>query len=286
MIIVRFIGGLGNQMFQYSFYKYLEALNVIVKADITDFEDYNLHRFELETVFKLDWDKASTKEISKVKDDSLNIPSRIRRKIFGQNKSHIYQSDFSLNVLGGKEDLYLDGFWQTDKFMCSDLRKIQRNFVFKLPPTKKNAVIIDEMRKSNSVSIHVRRGDYLKLKDVYAECTKDYYQKAISLLQSNNQDCDFYVFSNDISWCKEHLDCKDSKFTFIEHNTGVQSYEDIRLMTECKHNIIANSSFSWWGAILNESEDKKIICPKNWYTEAKRANDIFIPFDWIRLENK
>ena len=286
MIIVRFIGGLGNQMFQYSFYKYLEALNVIVKADITDFENYKLHRFELETVFKLDYDKASTKEISKVKDASLKIPSRIRRKIFGQNKSHIYQSDFSLNVLGGKENLYLDGFWQTDKFMHTDLRKIQRNFVFKLPPTKKNAVIIDEMRKSNSVSIHVRRGDYLKLKDVYAECTKDYYQKAISFLQSNNQDCDFYVFSNDISWCKEHLDFKDSKFTFIEHNTGVQSYEDIRLMTECKHNIIANSSFSWWGAILNESEDKKIICPKNWYTEAKRANDIFIPSDWIRLENK
>ena len=143
MIIVRFIGGLGNQMFQYSFYKYLEALNVIVKADITDFDDYKLHCFELETVFKLDWDKASTKEISKVKDASLKIPSRIRRKIFGQNKSHIYQSDFSLNVLDSKENLYLDGFWQTDKFMYSDLRKIQRNFVFKLPPTKKNALIID-----------------------------------------------------------------------------------------------------------------------------------------------
>lgn len=286
MIIVRFIGGLGNQMFQYSFYKHLEALNVIVKADITDFDGYDLHNgFELENVFKITLDKASTKEISKVKDTSLDVFSRIKRKVFGQKKSHRYQSDFSLNSFDKNENLYLDGFWQASKFISSDLRKIQRDFVFKPQPTKKNAKIIDEMRKSNSVSIHVRRGDYLKLKDVYAECAKDYYQKAISFLQSNNQDCNFYVFSNDISWCKEHLDFKNSKYTFIEHNTGVQSYEDIRLMTQCKHNIIANSSFSWWGAILNQTKGKTIIYPKKWYTEVKRANDIFIPSDWVCIDN-
>lgn len=284
MIIVRFIGGLGNQMFQYSFYKFLEAKGFIVKADLNDFVDYKLHNgFELERIFELNLNQADKKDINKFKDSNLDIFSKIKRKILGRKKSHKYQFDFSFQDLNKNTNLYLDGYWQAKEFI--DYGNIKDNFVFKSKPNDLNVKIIKEMKSNTSISIHVRRGDYLKLKDVYAECTKEYYQRAILFMEENNLDCNFYVFSNDISWCKKNLKFDNSKHTFIEHNTGIQSYEDIRLMSCCKHNIIANSSFSWWGAVLNKSQDKKVICPKNWFVNPKKSKDIFIPNDWILIEN-
>lgn len=286
MIIVRFIGGLGNQMFQYCFYKHLESLGHEVKADISDFEDYELHNgFELERVFEIVLDKATKSEIAKLKDSSMQIFSRIRRKLFGQKKSHIYQSQFSFDLLKNHTDLYLDGYWHEEKFIPSNLKDVQNAFNFKVIPSVLNKQILLDIRNTNSVSIHIRRGDYLNLQDVYAPCDKIYYADCISFFENNFKELNFYIFSNDIVWAKENLIFKNSKCHFIEHNSGLNSFEDLRLMSSCDHNIIANSSFSWWGAILNKNREKNILCPEQWYTDANRANDIFISPDWKKIPN-
>jgi hypothetical protein len=287
MIIVRFIGGLGNQMFQYNLYRRLEDLNVSVMADLSDFENYDLHNgFELENIFELKLEIASQKELNEVKDSSLNVISRIRRKLFGQNKSHKYQHEFDLKSFDIKENLYLDGYWQAEDFLANNLSILHQDFSFKSKPNSLNTKLINEMQSINSVSIHVRRGDYLKLKDVYAECSKTYYQNSISFFQELYPDLKFYVFSNDIEWCRKELTFKNSDCEFINHNAGKQSFEDIRLMTNCKHNIIANSSFSWWGAILNKFLDKSVLCPENWFTNSNRNKDVYIPKNWIKIPNK
>jgi len=286
MFIVRFIGGLGNQMFQYSFYKYLESRGVSVKADVNDFKNYKLHNgFELERVFNIRLNKASYNEINKYKDSKLNLFYRIRRKLFGQKKSHQYQSSFSFQTLDEKLNMYLDGYWQAEKFISPNIKSIQQNFIFKSLPSIINAEIIKKMEATNSISIHVRRGDYLDLKDVYSECTALYYQKAIAFFEKQYKHSNFYIFSNDINWCKENLIFKNSTSNFVVHNSGLNSFEDIRLMNECKHNIIANSSFSWWGAFLNRRENKEVICPEFWFVDIKKNKDVFIPREWKIISN-
>lgn len=286
MIIVRFIGGLGNQMFQYSLYRSLEKMGLLVKADLTDFDTYELHNgFELETVFNLKVKVASGKEIHKIKDSSLKFIFRLRRKLFGQKKSHIYQDKFDLSSFDKRKDLYLDGFWQSKDFVNNNLSVFHKEFLFKTMPNKLNSELIKEIEQNNSISIHVRRGDYLKLQEVYTMCSKDYYQNSISFFNEKFTKPKYFVFSNDINWCKKKLNFYNSEVVFVTHNSGVMSFEDLRLMIKCKHNIIANSSFSWWGAVLNESDEKIVVCPEKWFVDAKRNENIFIPENWRKISN-
>tara|TARA_B100000989_G_scaffold298903_1_gene290892 strand:+ start:5752 stop:6612 length:861 start_codon:yes stop_codon:yes gene_type:complete len=286
MIIIRFIGGLGNQMFQYLLYDQLKSININVKADINDFKSYKLHNgFELEKVFEINLDKASNKEIKNLKDSSLQFLSRFRRKLLGKKKSHVYQNQMSLELIKKQRNLYLDGYWQSKKYINSSLSNPNKKFKFRLNPSKVNKDLINEINEFNSISIHVRRGDYLKLSDTFSKCTIGYYQTAISHMETNLKNCVFYIFSNDILWCKEKLIFNKSKFRFISHNSGINSYEDMRLMKMCKHNIIANSSFSWWAAVLNDNSKKVVISPKRWYVEKNMSDEIFIPNEWLKFDN-
>jgi hypothetical protein len=142
------------------------------------------------------------------------------------------------------------------------------------------------IKNSISISIHVRRGDYVSdgfTQQFHGNCSLEYYSNAISLLASNNVDFTLIFFSDDCEWVKEQFKNLTYSKMFIDHNDGENSWKDMLLMSSCTHNIIANSSFSWWAAWLNDNPKKTIIAPKNWYADTKLNTDDLIPPQWIRI---
>ena len=179
---------------------------------------------------------------------------------------------------------YMSGYWQSENYFESNRSILINDFSFRIPLNARNADALRLISSSNSVSIHIRRGDYLhnaNAKATHGLCSLEYYHKAIRLIKATIGKPRFFIFSDDMLWVKAHLEPEEDCI-FVDWNFGVDSYNDMRLMSLCKHNIIANSSFSWWGAWLNRNPDKVIIAPKRWF--AGKINDSnIIPSSWIRI---
>ena len=173
--------------------------------------------------------------------------------------------------------IYYDGWWQDKKYFLDTVSEVN----FRLPQLDDtNKKLIELITSSNSVSLHVRRGDYLEprfVKQYGGICTLDYYKTAIDIAVSKLSDPHFFVFSNDIEWCLNNLSLNNA--TFVSNNTGINSWIDMYLMSKCKINILANSSFSYWGAMLNKNSNI-VIYPGKWYND--KTPDIF-PNNWIAL---
>lgn len=275
MKIVRIQGGLGNQMFQYALLKGLEVtFNEPVLADISMFNMY-FRRYELEYVFGVGLryaNYADMKQVYRCSKD-YNI-TRLQRKLFGPSKFEYKETeDVEKDACVYEEnvDRYYEGYWIMERYAELAEPILRNDFVFKNKLNNNNEVVLNEIRESESVSLHVRRGDFLKLPDYCGICDLEYYKYAISHILSNVSDAHFFVFSNDIQWCKENIVplLKGANVTFVEGNKGWDSYVDMQLMSECKHNIIANSTFSWWGAWLNNNPNKIVVAPKYWYRTRK-----------------
>lgn len=295
MIISWVSGGLGNQMFQYALGKVLAKKNSDqLYLDLTSYNPFisstdTPRSFELD-IFKLSYLEASRSEIVRLSDSNplINfVNSMFKIKVptypngYIAETSHAYQS----NILQMKGNIYLKGFWQTEKYFKDDESLIRKEFQFKHAAKGKNKVILEGIRNSNSVSVHIRRGDYVKVKatnNFHGTCNVNYYAKAIKYIYKNVSQPTFYIFSDDPAWCKKNLRFQ-SKAIFVDHNTGDSSWEDMRLMSNCKHNIIANSSFSWWAAWLNANPDKIIISPKSWFRDKTVDTRDVVPSTWIKL---
>ena len=289
MIIVRILGGLGNQMFQYSFYKYLNNKYKNVKIDLSEFKDYDLHNgFELDKIFNLEYDLASDNDIKKVKDKSYikkNILSKLRRKIFGKRRTHIFEENFSEKLFEENKDYYLSGYWETIKYINKIETIIRDVFKFKNNLKGMNYKISKKIKNDkNSVSVHIRRGDFVNNKMTYNNrygiCDLNYYKESETVVERNINNPKYYVFSDDIEWVKNNIQFKN-KIIFVDWNNGEKSYKDMQLMSLCRHNIIANSSFSWWGAWLNNNENKIVISPNRWFNNRKKTN--LLPDRWIKI---
>lgn len=288
MKIVNIIGGLGNQMFQYAFALALQEKhkNEVVKIDVSHFnyvfikkyKSANLHNgFEIEKVFpKATLQHATPWDLMKVTWYMPNyVLSRVVRKVLPTRKNEYIQKPidifaFNEEVLNAKGNGYYEGVWQAIEYHKDIKEKLQE--VFAHPqPNEYNSRLIDEISNCNSVGIHVRRGDYLSADDFSGICDVEYYKKGIAEILSDNEQHIFYVFSNDIQWCKEHIEplVKGHNIVYVNGNTGKDSCWDMFLMTYCKDLIIANSSFSWWGAFLN-----------------KRVNKVVVPYPWVKREGK
>lgn len=286
MIIVRIIGGLGNQMFQYSLYRNLLEKGYNVKIDINDFKDYELHNgFELNKIFKLNMNFATLEEVNKLKDNKSDFLNRARRKLLGYKKSYFRQSNqmFIPSIFKIKGDLYLDGYWQSENYFDEIKGVIKDDFSFKNFTDEKNQELMKSMESNTTVSLHVRRGDYVN--DPVANkvhggiVTKEYYLNAIRKIESKvGNEILYIIFSDDITWAKENI--TGVRAIYVDWNKGLNSYKDMQLMAMCKHNIIANSSFSWWGAWLNSNEDKIVVAPDKWLNN-QEVKDI-IPANWIQ----
>lgn len=274
---VRFSGGLGNQMFQYAFYKCLKQRGCKVYADLSSYRYDGAMPFELDEVFK----KVS---VNKIFCKKGILTDAIKKFIYVGKCSNCEKNDswYDKNILEDITGGVYIGYWQTEKYFTGIERELRQDFRFGYGEENLKA-LADELRRSNSVSVHIRRGDYLDIQDVYGGiCTMEYYANAIDRIKTMaGQDVQFYFFSNDIEWVKTQF--KGDNYHYISEEL-FESYEDwydMCLMSSCRHNIIANSSFSWWGAWLNDNEDKIVIAPSKWLNTGETP-DIWCD-GWIRI---
>ncbi len=289
MVISNIIGGLGNQMFQYAAGRALALdRNESFHLDIAGFNGYELHHgFELSRVFMCPSEIASKAEIRDILgwqylSGIKRVLARPSMEVFRRNgfivEPHYHYWPLINHV---PTVCYLSGYWQSEKYFQAHASKIRADFTFKLPMSDINTELAEQINQVNAVSLHVRRGDYVssvKNNSMYGLCSLDYYQAAISYISARVINPQFFIFSDDMAWVKDHLNVGITCH-FIEHNQGAESYNDMRLMSLCRHHIIANSSFSWWGAWLNANPEKIVVCPKKWFANDNNAVDLF-PFDW------
>ena len=214
-----------------------------------------------------------------------SIIAKVKRKIFGDFCTHVSENNFSYLNFKENSDLYLDGYWQSEAYF-GDNSLLRSTFVFNELLNSENLKLVKRINCCNSVSLHVRRGDY-QGNSIYSLCDESYYINAIKILESRQLDIVLFIFSDDMLWVKNKLLSRvpeKMEINLIENNNDDSSI-DMRLMSLCRNNIIANSSFSWWGAWLNQNEDKTVIAPKKWYTNkvvnAEQMNKL--PKSWITL---
>ncbi|MFY9241427.1 MAG: alpha-1,2-fucosyltransferase [Polaribacter sp.] len=267
MIIVRIVGGLGNQMFQYAYAKSLQQKGYKVRIDISKFKNYKLHGGYHLDKYNIDIETSSS---------FSNLITRLGFRRSAKEKSLLFDEKF----LKLPEKEYVKGYFQTEKYFKEIKNIIYNQFQIKNTLSESTISYKKEIEKyKNACSIHVRRGDFIsdkKANKVHGTCTLDYYEKAIEFLNSQFKEVHFFIFSDDILWAKKNL--KIENVTFINHKTI--PHEDLLLMSLCRFNITANSSFSWWGAWLNKHKSKVVIAPKQWFVD--KENEVACN-NWIQL---
>lgn len=268
-----FNGGLGNQMFQYAFYLYLKKRNPL-------------------DLFVFDIEPARTCHNGIEIDKIFNIT--IKNKVFLYRILYKFKAVQQFNKITQSDSLLFDdtiikethpfsiydGFWQSEKYFKSVEHRVRKAFAFNEELLNNSTKRLSEsLKKENYISVHIRRGDYVVQKDDFGLCDQDYYIKAIDYLNQTSKKIKLVFFSDDIKWVKDNLYYNDS--IYVDWNTNYDSWQDMYLMSLCKHNIIANSSFSWWGAWLNNNPNKIVIAPKQWFPN--RNNYDILPINWIKM---
>lgn len=291
MVIVRIISGLGNQMFQYAAGRRLAIkLGVELKLDISSYSKfYKLRSYNL-GMFNIGENFATPEEVRQLTNISTNLFARILCRIFRkqQKPSASYYKEkhfhFDREVLRVSDGVYLDGYWQSEKYFY-DIAGIIRQDFSAIPAREgRNRKLEELIASSESVSIHIRRGDYVsdpRTNQMFVNCDVDYYSRCVDYVKQRLGNPHFFVFSDDQQWARRNLKLPDP-MVFVDHNGPDKSYQDLRLMSRCKHNIIANSSFSWWGAWLNNYEDKIVVAPSRWFRIDLNESDL-IPGSWVKL---
>jgi hypothetical protein len=289
MVITRLIGGLGNQMFQYAAARQLaESHRVTLKLDITGFREYTRRKYELDH-FNIRAEIATDAELSAFKGD--NLAASYFRRSFGRFlpyrnryiRERFFHYDPAIARFGG--NIYLDGYWQCEKYFRDIADIIRRELTVRHDPDHSNKALAAEITAVNAVSLHIRRGDYVSdpvTHQYHGVCTLEYYQRAVALIADAIAKPHFFVFSDDPDWVRRNLKLKYPS-TCVSGNGPEKSYEDLRLMSLCKHHIIANSSFGWWGAWLNNKAGKIVVAPNKWFRDSKIDTSDLIPGGWYRI---
>lgn len=291
--IIKYNGGLGNQMFQYAFACALQdKFNAEILFDFSYFEDVKTldevttRNFELKA-YDLESIEATQEDLSKVKKPEFKskIKNTFAKKfptLFGINYVREKKNTiFDKNLLKDNY-IYFEGYFQNEKYFNSLRDSLLKHFSLKEPLNEKNQSILSQIKQTNSISIHVRRGDYITLdyaNKIHGVCPIEYYEKAIKYISQRVENPHFFIFSDDINWVNENLKIQ-YPYTVIDFNQN-KGWLDMNLMKNCKHNITANSSFSWWGAWLNENPDKIVIAPKKWLAKKQKCDTT--AKNWIKL---
>lgn len=294
MVIVRLTGGIGNQMFQYAAARRAAFVNnASLKMDLGGFDDPGQgtkRSYELDA-FLISGKTALPTEVAALKYYRQNpfirrLPIFFKKRIFHYNKTHIIEKhyDFDPEILSLKGNVYLDGYWQSDKYFKDIETLLRTEFSFRYEPGGQNLHYTDLIQASESISLHVRRGDYVsstKTNAFHGVCSIEYYREAINRIKTQISAPVFFVFSDDIEWAKSNLPLSHGAY-FVDCNGTDHGYEDMRLMSLCKHHIIANSSFSWWGAWLSTNPGKIVFAPQRWFSATLETKDN-IPELWVRI---
>lgn len=289
MLVIRQWGGLGNQMFIYAFSRAQQSLGKDVKTDLSFFKKFVTHNggYRIPEVFAYsNTIYASEEESSKLAFYQYDLIHRSLRKIGINKNTYIsqtkrYKDAGYVAELESFDNAYLEGYFQSEKYFKSVEPVIRHEFSFDIAQNDV-APYIGLIKSNNSVSVHVRRGDYLNSKGGKLLFETDYYRKAIHLICENDSDAKFFIFSDDIPWCKEYFKDLIPDAVYVEKMA--EAYYDMYLMTQCKANIIADSSFSWWGAWLNDKPDKVVLCPDKWPCAGSPfAMTDIVPGEWIKI---
>jgi hypothetical protein len=290
MIIARIHGGLGNQLFQYALGRNLALKNnTELKLDISFYKTqekrkYLLNNFNIVENFLGDKEDNNLKAIKRKYSPSWFL-NKITKKIIylKEDPQKYFQFDQrTLNTLSNMT-IYLDGYWQNEKYFLDAKDHLLKELSFRNIPVPKYFDILKKIEETNSISMHFRRGDYVNEKGYYTPLL-DYYHNALDKIiqTTGNKNLRLFIFSDDIDWVKKEFKT-EYPMTYVDADNNLSDYEQLIAMSKCKHNIIANSSFSWWGAWLNTNKDKLVICPPEWTEPGKYNTDSLFPNSWIRL---
>lgn len=283
MIVVKIKAGLGNQMFQYALGRRLSLnWNDELKCDLSWFQNIkksetprtlDINKFKINLVEVTDQEKKQAKLCSISK-----IISQIRARV---DRNYFYH--FHSELLKKKDFLYLDGYFQSYKYFESIKKTLLEDFVLKTGYTQEAQKIKDDIELSGeSIAIHVRRGDYTSsCKDWNGLCTIEYYQQGLNEIKKKYSKVKLFVFSDDITWAQQNLRF-DSLMVFVSR-PSLSSTEELMLMSLCKHQIIANSTYSWWGAWLNQNPQKIVIAPSRWLLAFNIDTSELLPSEWIKI---
>lgn len=292
MKIVKINGGLGNQMFQYAFALSLKAAKpgeeVLIDASACRAESVH-NGFELERVFSAALREASAEDVDRLSIRPTGFINRARRKYLTK-RSHRIDKKFGYQpeLLDLDGETYYEGYWQSEKYFLALEDEIRKAYSFKLPLAEMNLALLRELPRPIA-SVHVRRGDYLKYPNLNI-CTSTYYSRAISALAAGTKIGSFLVLSEDADYCRSILDFGSMPAAFVDWNMGLDSWQDMAIMSLCDHHIIANSSFSWWGAWLDRKPGKRVIAPAIWNRREIEGKDHYysytfgdiVPSTWER----
>ncbi len=286
MIIVNLKGGLGNQMFQYALGRTLALKNkTILKLDVAGLDRANkigdIYRAFGLSAFTIKKTIATAEEVQALKYPYGKISKGWRWFAFKiLKRTHVV---FEPALLKRKGDIFLDGYFQSPRYFTDIRDTLLADFTLEEPLSPAGATIANQIKSTTAVSIHVRRGDYIKNPQVLKEfgvCSLQYYQAAINHIKSIHPNPTFFVFSDDMNWVRENLPVGDN--AVYVSDASIKDYQELILMSTCSYNIIANSSFSWWGAWLNQNPNKIVITPNPWFESAEWDKDL-ISESWIQL---
>ena len=285
MIVVRLRGGLGNQLFQYAAARALaHRLGVPLGLDTRAYRKNKLRSFEL-----------SAYRIAAVPSSAGSLPPkprhRLRRrlwqalhpamKIFTERRF-----SFDPSVLTLRDDTYLEGFFQSERYFRDAETQLRADLTLREPPIGDEQRILAHVRGTAAVSLHVRRGDYVSdaaTRDAVGSLALSYYEQAVALIAERmNATPTVFIFSDDPEWARANL--------ALPYPTEVIAIEprrppahDLALMAACRHHVIANSSFSWWGAWLNPSQSKIVVAPQQWFANSALDTTTLLPQSWLHL---
>ena len=293
MIISKITDGLGNQMFQYAAGLAIAMKHgVSLRLDTSVFAKDKRHNgFELERIFNCTAEIAGDVDMRSVLgwQSSFSVRRILSRKSMAvfRRKEFVFEPHFhywpEINHVPRK--CFLAGYWQSEKYFRAYASTVRTDFTFTPLLTNVNAELSKQIANVNAVSLHVRRGDYAtnpRNLTKHGVCPSSYYQEAIRYLAERVEAPYYFVFSDDKDWVRANLKT-NSPCCYVVHNRGSESYNDMRLMSLCRHHIIANSSFSWWGAWLNPSTTKIVVAPKRWFNDCTTKTDDLLPEGWVML---
>ncbi len=314
MIIIQLAGGLGNQMFQYALYLQLKDLGREVKIDDVSGFEQDAQRMPALAPFGITYERPSGEELRKMLDSSMLPWHRVRRKLFGRHKkSYFEQGKLFIPEVLTWDDIYLEGYWQTEKYFQPVEKQVrdaydtdrlsaylERAGLWRVGESgdagkagkekkgcsgnggerKSAGQYLREINNGCSVSLHVRRGDYLtpENQNLYGGiCTDAYYIEGIRQMRERYPGCRFFLFTNDREWARRQFgqdrDKAEADITWVDlQGAGDNDYMEFLLMSRCKHHILANSSFSWWASYLNQNPGKTVLAPQRWLNGADNSD--------------
>jgi hypothetical protein len=292
-VVIRGFGGLGNQLFQYAAGKYYaRRYGAAMRIAVDPAWNAHSHGYPrpcLLSHFSITAplaersisDRVLLTDKAWLKAAAAPFKSALQVQVFTEQVEHRYCFLPDLSLERDVKTLYLQGYFQTSRMVEEIADELRLDLTFREPPKGKNLELLQQIRRSrSSVSLHIRRGDFVHPREGRVVLSMEYYSHVISMVRERFVDPVFFVFSDDMPFVKENLPRKGG-MVFVEHNDEFAAHEDLRLMSSCHHHIIANSTFSWWGAWLNPRPDKMVVAPRQWFLGAENYYPNLFPHDWM-----